>query len=326
LYDQISTKSRTAAEYPHDLWLYLDREYQLFSGTDETYHEWFVHAPVQANGSPPRNVLLLGGGDGLAIREVLKYDTVQRVVHVDIDPVMLRLARDHPLLSKMNGGVYQDARVEVVQADAFQWLGTATARFDAVYIDMPAARDYNLSFLYSHEFYTMVHRRLASDGFVAVDTPSGWCATPDNLWVIYYNTLRAAGFETVVPMLSRIDLQAPSILSAVDQMACERAVDVPAPGARSIRLTDAQARLYFHGALEEELQSTVHEFALAFPRERAINTQWRDDLRVPYHLFGPHQLPVAFRDRCPTDDDPSKVNSIFRPTLPELHLLSIRFP
>ena len=76
--------------------LYLNRDYQVYSGVDEYYHEWFVHAPVQAVGKPPRRALVLGGGDGLALRELVAYESLERIVHVELDPVMTQLAAEHP--------------------------------------------------------------------------------------------------------------------------------------------------------------------------------------------------------------------------------------
>ncbi len=326
MYDLISTKRDTVPEYPPDLWLYLDHRYQLFSGVAEIYHEWLVHAPVQASGQMPRDVLVLGGGDGLALREVLKYDSVRRVVQVEIDPVMLSLAREHPQLSLMNGHALGDVRVEVVQADAFGWLRETADLFDAVYIDMPDAHDYNISLVYSREFYAMVRHHLRPGGFVAVDTPGGDCTAPEHLWNVYSSTLRAAGFETVVPMLTIIDADAPNIASVADEVAWQTPIDVPAPGGRQIRLSPAQSREYVRGTFAEVLSGNVQEFTLAFPVARSINVTWRDDLAVPTDLFGRWQLPAAFAGTCPTIRDAASVNSVLRPVLPELDVVSMQFP
>lgn len=326
IYDLISTKRDADPQYPVDLWLYLDQQYQVFSGMDEVYHEWFVHAPVQAAGRAPRDVLVLGGGDGLTMREVLKYDTLGRVVQVEIDPRMLALARTHPQLSRMNGGALSDPRVEVVQADAFQWLRRSREDFDAVYIDMPAARDYNLSLVYSREFYSLVRHRLRPEGFVAIDTPDGNCQTSSEFWAVYSNTLLAAGFETVVPMLGRIDAEAPDVASAADTVALETEVDVPAPGGRQIRLSVDQARDYVRGIFHETLDANVQEFTLAFPTAREVALEWREELAVPTHLFNRWHAAAAFAVDCPIVHDHARINSAMRPRLPELRLLNVALP
>jgi spermidine synthase len=311
--------------YPPDLWLYLDREYQFLSGMEELYHEWFVHAPVQASQLTPRTVLILGGGDGLALREVLKYP-VEHVVHVDIDPEMLRLARSHPWLVALNGGAHQDPRVVVARADAMRWLRTTRERFDAIYIDMPFARDYNLSLVYSREFYGLVRQRLEPWGFVAIDTPgAGACSDDSSLWPVYYNTIRAAGFETVLPLMSRVDTREPRLASAVAAVADELPLSVTTPDGRALALDTAQKAAYLHGYLQDNFDSNIQEFVLAFPAERAVNTSWLD-LDVPLHVFRPGFLPLAFQDDCPRRRDPGLVNSIARPTLPELALFGVGIP
>jgi spermidine synthase len=322
LYDRIR---RTADDdsYPRDLWLYLNRDYQVYSGSEEVYHEWFVHAPVQAVGARPRAVLVLGGGDGIAIREILKYDP-ERIVHVEIDPEMLRLAREDPVLSAMNDSLRQDGRVEQVQDDAFHWLRTARGQFDAIYIDFPAPRDYNVAVLYSREFYSMVRHHLTPDGFVAIDTPSGWCGHARNLWGIYSSTLRAAGFRTVVPLASHINLDSARVSKALDTLAKESSLVTHRPGGVERELGYAERRDFLRRYSRQELERALQEFTVAFPVRRQVNTQWVD-FGIPLRMFGPSQLAIAF-DSCPMGRDPGQVNSLFRPTLPELALLSVRFP
>jgi spermidine synthase len=324
LYDGIRAQSGARADYPRDVWLYMNRDYQLYSGSEEVYHEWFVHAPVQASGRAPRNVLLLGGGDGLAVREILKYDPA-RVVQVEIDPVMLRLAREHPVLAAMNQSAGSRARVEYVQDDAFHWLRTSSDRFDAIYVDFPAARDYNTSVLYSREFYAMVRHHLEPDGFVVIDTPNGWCGTDPNLWDVYSSTLRAAGFATVTPVVSRINIDGRRITAAIDSIAANSELSATSPDGTERAYGYDERRKYLRRFARQQFGATVQEFTLAFPSARRIDAEWRD-FGIPLHVFGPGQLASALDRTCPADTDPAKVNSIFRPTLPELTFLAVRFP
>jgi spermidine synthase len=322
VFDVVSRRHERTRDYPRDLWLYLDREYQLYSGSEEFYHEWFVHVPFQIRGVPPRRVLVLGGGDGLALREILKYDGLERVVHVDIDPEMIRLSGTHPLLVSLNGHPDDDPRVELVLGDAFQWLRTGTERFDAVFIDVPMARNYNLAMLYSREFYSLVRHRLAPGGFVALDAPDGSCDIENSLWPVYASTLHAAGFQTVLSILSRVDFEAPSIAGALDRLAQNTALQLATPGGGSIRATPAQARKYLEEYAEEEI--VPQEFILAFPHRRSPELVWHD-FGIPLDALRPRHLPLAV-PTCADHDDPHLVNSIFRPTLPPLELLSVLFP
>jgi len=322
VWDAIIRKPIDPVRHPRDLWLYLDREYQIFSGVDEIYHEWFVHAPIHASGHVPARVLVLGGGDGLALREILKYGLVRRVVHVELDAEMIRLADADATLSRMNERAHADPRVVVVEADAFRWLRSATERFDAVYVDMPWARDYNLSLVYSREFYALVRRRLAPGGFVSIDTPGGWCRRLGGLWDIYDNTLRAAGFATVVPLVSRVNLTTPSFQRTLDAIVAQTQAYCPAPDGGTVELSADETRARLLAAAQEEVDDTVEDFVLAFREPRAVTPVWRD-FDVPLRAFGPAQLPLAFDDTCAHVPDPTLVNSIFRPTLPPLGFLGM---
>jgi spermidine synthase len=324
LYDGIRAESGDLPDYPRDVWLYLNRDYQLYSGSEEIYHEWFVHAPVQANGRAPRRVLVLGGGDGLAVREILKYDP-ERVVQVEIDPMVLRLAREHPILAAMNDLPRQRGQVELVQDDAFHWLRTSSGRFDAIYVDFPAARDYTTAVLYSREFYSMVRHHLEPDGFVAIDTPNGWCGAEPNLWDVYSSTLRAGGFETVVSVVSRVNLDGRRVAAAIDELAANSTVTRETKGGGERALPYEERRQYLRRFAGQTLGGAVQEFTLAFPVERTPNTEWRD-FAVPLHVFGPGQLALALDDTCSARAEPDRVNSIFRPVLPELTFLAVRFP
>lgn len=323
VYDAVTKRLGDPAAYPRDLWLYLDRDYQLYSGSDEIYHEWFVHAPIQVAGRAPRRVAVIGGGDGLAIRELLAYDALERLVHVELDPQMLRLAREHPILSVMNGHVHDDPRVEVVLGDAFQWLRTTGERFDAIFVDVPRARDYNLAMLYSREFYAMVRAHLGPGGFLAFDAPDGSCgAGDDSGWRIYYSTLRSAGFRTVRSLVSRFDEQTRAIADTATRFARDVHMDVELPGGGTAPMTERQRRQYLREAMLQWLGQSTQEFIVAFPDRRPVEPSW-SDLGVEHRALTPHLLRLAFPGNCPKVADPALVNSVFRPTLPQIWWLAV---
>lgn len=165
---------------PADVRLFLDGDLQ-FSSTDEhRYHEALVH-PALLPGA--RRVLILGGGDGLAAREVLRHPSVEQVVEVELDPGVLALARTDPRMLAANEGSLDDPRVEVVVADAMSWLRTATAQFDAVVVDMPDPDAPSTAKLYSQEFYGLVARALAPGGRLVVQAGSPYFA-PEAFWCI----------------------------------------------------------------------------------------------------------------------------------------------
>lgn len=175
-----------------DTRLFLNGDLQFSSVDEHRYHEALVH-PAMAG--PHARVLVLGGGDGLALREVLRYDGVQRAVEVDLDPAMLRMAREHDDLRRLNGDALADPRVEVVAADAFSWLRSAGETFDVVVVDLPDPDTEDLAKLYSVEMYGLIARRVLSPGGrVVVQSGSPYFA-PEAYWSIE-RSLREAGLRS----------------------------------------------------------------------------------------------------------------------------------
>jgi spermidine synthase len=138
-------------------------------------------------------VLILGGGDGLALREVLRYDGVESVTLVDIDPAMTHLSHAFAPLGQLNHHAFDDPRVEVVNQDALIWLEGQTETFDVVLIDFPDPHSFSLGKLYTTRFYRLLRARLADNGAVAVQATSP-LATRQSYWCIV-RTLEVAGFS-----------------------------------------------------------------------------------------------------------------------------------
>jgi spermidine synthase len=175
-----------------DLRLFLNGDLQFSSRDEYRYHEALVH-PAMA-GSHAR-VLVLGGGDGLAMREILRYPDVRRVVDVELDARMTSLARDDERLRRLNRDSLHDPRVQVVNADAFRWLRGAHERFDVIVADFPDPDDAATAKVYSQELYDGLRRRaLAHGGRLVVQAGSPYFAR-ESFWGIEA-TLRAAGWGT----------------------------------------------------------------------------------------------------------------------------------
>ena len=170
-----------------DVRLYLDGDLQFSSRDEHRYTETLVHPVLTRD---PARVLILGGGDGLAAREVLRYPSVREVVQVELDPAVVALARTR--LAGLNDGALDDPRVRVVLDDAFRWLRSpAAAGFDAIVVDMPDPDTPVLGRLYSTEFYGLVAAALAPDGLVTVQAGSPY-STPAAFWRTVA-TLESAG-------------------------------------------------------------------------------------------------------------------------------------
>jgi spermidine synthase len=176
-----------------DLRLFLNGNLQFSSRDEYRYHEALVHMPL-ARVANLRNVLVLGGGDGLAVREILRYPSVASVTLVDLDPEMTALFTKSPMLTALNHGAFRNPKVHVVNGDAFAWLRANQRRFDAVLVDFPDPSNFSIGKLYTDSFYRELYRAVAPGGVVSVQSTSPLVA-PNAYWTVS-STLEAAGFAT----------------------------------------------------------------------------------------------------------------------------------
>jgi spermidine synthase len=176
-----------------DLRLFLNSNLQFSSRDEYRYHEALVH-PGLAALRTARRVLVLGGGDGLALREILRYPSVEHVTLVDLDPEMTRLFSSHADLVRLNAGSLSDSRVQVVNADAFTWLESSADTFDFAVVDFPDPSNFSLGKLYTSTFYRMLTARLAADATFVVQATSPLFAR-QSYWCIV-TTIERAGLST----------------------------------------------------------------------------------------------------------------------------------
>ncbi len=236
LYDDPIIYSKTS-QYQHivlthfkpldEIRLFLNGNLQLCSTDEARYHEPLVH-PAMALARSHKQVLVLGGGDGCALREILKYPDVDKITLVDLDPAMTALAATHPLLSRLNNHAFDNAKlttltgqgitpgpfrqiyqntgtrkrdrttrrvaqVRVMNLDADKFLEQAKGEWDVIIVDMPDPSTPELTKLYSKEFYLKVRCRLAQGGMAAVQSTSPYLARESFLCI--GRTLAAAGFS-----------------------------------------------------------------------------------------------------------------------------------
>jgi spermidine synthase len=176
-----------------DLRLYLNNHLQFSSRDEYRYHEALVH-PGLAALPGARRVLILGGGDGLALREVLRYPGVTQATLVDLDGEMTKLFTTHQDLARLNNRSFSDPRVTVHNADAFSWLDAHDDTFDFVIVDFPDPSNYAVGKLYTTAFYRLLRRHLSRDGRIVVQSTSPLFARA-SFWCID-RTLRESGFST----------------------------------------------------------------------------------------------------------------------------------
>jgi len=176
-----------------DIRLFLSSHLQFSSKDEYRYHEALVHPGLAAIPNA-KHVLVLGGGDGLAVREILKYRSVETITLVDLDPEMTGLFRKHPTLTHLNANSLNSPRVHVINADAFPWLDTNTEVFDFAVVDFPDPTNYSLGKLYTTAFYRLLARHISESGFIVVQSTSPLFAR-QSYWCIV-ETLKQAGLRT----------------------------------------------------------------------------------------------------------------------------------
>lgn len=174
--------------------LFLNGNLQFNSRDEYRYHEALVHPAMTSLKRPPENILILGGGDGMAVREVLKYPSVKSIQLVDLDPTITKLFKSGGLLSELNGHSLSDPRISVVNQDAFVWLRACRTQFDCMIIDFPDPNNFSLGKLYSDTFYRAVKRSLKPDGVVVIQSTSPFFAK-NSYWCVV-NTLESVGLHT----------------------------------------------------------------------------------------------------------------------------------
>ena len=146
--------------------LVLDGKWQSCTGDEFLYHEALVHPAMIAHQSP-KNVLVLGGGEGATVREVLRWKSVEQVVMVDIDGEVVEACREH--LPEMHANAFDDPRVEVVIDDALAFLDQTSQQWDIIISDLSDPIEEGPSFqLFTQEYFQKVQRVLAPGGYVII--------------------------------------------------------------------------------------------------------------------------------------------------------------
>ncbi|MDF1827731.1 MAG: hypothetical protein P1U39_05585 [Legionellaceae bacterium] len=309
-----STKFASGALMPHDYALFLNGDFQFFTNEEELYHEWLAHVPVIINRKVPKRVLILGAGDGILHRELLKYNQVESITHVDLDRTLVTLATTHPILTAVNQHAFDDPRVQTMFGDAFQYLRQYKGEaYDAIYMDFPDVRDYNLAKLYSREFFYFANKNLKNDGYLAMDAPDVYYGVPrgrrDLLarnrgdWSVLLNTTRLAGFQTIVPFYT--------LLERDNRKAYDR-----------LSGRDAQKKWHYL----TRYSAANQEGFIVLRKDENYGPYRYMDLGIPLYILNEQRFYLSFPDveKPMGGVDLSQVNSILRPTLPRGRIWQIR--
>jgi len=166
----------------NDYKLYLNNNLQFASADEYRYHEALVH-PAMENAESVENVLVLGGGDGLACREILKHKEVKTITLVDLDEKMTQMFKENTILKAFNQNSFLNKKVTIHNQDAFLWSKTNTKKYDVIIIDFPDPSNYSLGKLYSLNFYKTLANLANPNTVVVIQTTSPYFA-PKSFWCI----------------------------------------------------------------------------------------------------------------------------------------------
>jgi len=150
---------------------YINGALQFDSFDEYRYHESLIH-PAMSLVKSAENILILGGGDGLAARELLKYPNIKKITLVDLDPAITTLFKSKAILQKLNQHSLNNAKVHIINQDAWKYLEADSQLYDVIIIDLPDPNNISLSRLYSSAFYQLVKQHLSQAGAIVTQATS----------------------------------------------------------------------------------------------------------------------------------------------------------
>lgn len=202
IYNKKSPYQKLVLTRGHDVKLFINGNLQFSSMDEYRYHEALVH-PGMANKENIKNVLVLGGGDGFAVREILKYSQVENITIVDLDPLMTKIFKTNEELVKLNHNALNSEKLTIINDDAFIWLRDKNLRkFDFIVVDFPDPSNFSLGKLYSNTFFKILKNSLSDQGQFVIQSTSPYFARK-SYWCVG-NTLEHVGlkilpYHTYVP-------------------------------------------------------------------------------------------------------------------------------
>ncbi len=194
LSEQSKYQKIVITEWRNEHWLYINNKQQLCTIDEAMYHEPLVHPAAKLSGVI-KNVLILGGGDGCALREVLKYKDTKKIVLTDLDPLITDLAKNNKIIKKLNNNSLNNKKVRIVNRDAFKFVEDDSLFYDLIIIDLPDPSSIELNKLYTQEFYMLCKHRLCKTGTIVTQAGSPYFA--GRAFECIEKTMKASGFSTL---------------------------------------------------------------------------------------------------------------------------------
>ncbi|NRA64927.1 MAG: polyamine aminopropyltransferase [Pseudobacteriovorax sp.] len=193
--DQSRYQKIVLTQWKQDYWLYLNHNEQFSTVDEHRYHESLVH-PIMSVANRPKNILILGGGDGLAARELVKYhEDITSITIVDLDEKVTQLAQTHPVMLAINEEAMLHDKVRIINTDAYRFAETVEETYDAIIIDLPDPKSVSIARMYTVEFYRTLAKSLRPDGCLVTQALSPFFV-PQAFWSIQLS-MEEAGMNTL---------------------------------------------------------------------------------------------------------------------------------
>ncbi|MGE0268797.1 MAG: spermidine synthase [Candidatus Omnitrophota bacterium] len=317
LWEAYSQKFKLDPRFPKGYVLFIDGFFQFLLDIENINHEYFAHVPIILNEKIPEKVLVLGAGDGLLLRELVQYKEMKEITLVEIDPLMVELASNDQILVYANKEAFKDGRVRVVIEDAYHFLRTTQEKYDAIYMDFPRAKDYNLSKLYSREFYSFIYSCLKDDGFIVFDATEIADSYQDHSWEVYFSTLTAAGFRSVIPFFSTLEsdnLEAIQLLSSMFKETHQ--LRVTQENSKEVKVIAGRAAIV-KKIIQDFIQDHQNSFIMSKKLDGKINRTY-NSFGIDHLILNEKRFNLTLDRPHIINDLPSDnlINSVTRPTLP----------
>jgi len=184
----------TITQWKNDYWLYINGNEQLSTFDEFLYHEPLVH-PIMNLVKEHKNILILGGGDGFAVKELLKYENVEKITMVDLDPAMTDLGLNNEIMKRFNKGSMHSEKLEIINEDGFNYIEETNEFFDVIIVDLPDPKSIEINKLYTKEFYQIAKIHLRPNGMIITQAGSPYYAT--EAFNCIEATMKAGGFNTL---------------------------------------------------------------------------------------------------------------------------------
>ncbi len=181
-------------KHKDDTRLFINGNCQFSSKDEYRYHEALVHIPMmQVDSKKNIDVLVLGGGDGMAVRELLKYNNIKSIELVDLDKEMVKICSENKNITELNNNSLKSKKLTIYDADAYEFIDITLNNYDLIIVDLPDPNSEALTKLYSNVFYEMCKKKLRKGGVLVTQSTSPYYATKA-FWCIN-KTIKNAGFN-----------------------------------------------------------------------------------------------------------------------------------